>query len=170
MRHITKKTLSGFSMLEFMVVVLIISILTSMAIPSYQFFRKNNQLISAANDFISALQFARAEAVRRGKIVRISANNAGDASNEYGPGLTVWFDSNGDGNLDSGEELSVVAKSQSGVSADSVDNLSTLTFNARGETDNPDVLHICDDRANETGREIKVLLTGLVTVGNYVCP
>lgn len=58
--------MSGFSLLELVVVVGIIAVITSMAVPVGNRWVQSYQLSSATNDLVSALHFARQEALRTG--------------------------------------------------------------------------------------------------------
>jgi type IV fimbrial biogenesis protein FimT len=160
----------GFTLMELMAAVTIAGILLTLAVPSYQNVRRNNQLIADANGYVSTLQFARTEAVRRGKNIHISAINSTDNASEYGTGLTVWFDSNSNGNLDANEELRVLPKAAPGIAVDSNSNHSALSFSARGDVDGPDEWLICDDRSGETGRRVAILASGMLEISKYACP
>ena len=54
---------SGFTLIELMVVLAIIAIMATIGIPSYQNMIRDNRLTSATNTLLSALQYARSEAV-----------------------------------------------------------------------------------------------------------
>lgn len=56
---------SGFSLIELMIGVVILSILMSLAMPSFQAWLQNTQIRNAAESIQNGLQRARAEAVRR---------------------------------------------------------------------------------------------------------
>lgn len=54
----------GFTLIELMVVVALVAILATLAIPSWTQMRTRNAIRTAVNDFNASLQFARSEAVR----------------------------------------------------------------------------------------------------------
>ena len=56
---------SGFSLVELMVGIVIMVILTSLAMPSFQIWLQNSQIRNAAESITNGLQRARAEAVAR---------------------------------------------------------------------------------------------------------
>ncbi|MBZ9612531.1 GspH/FimT family pseudopilin [Rheinheimera maricola] len=55
----------GFSMVELMVAIVVLSIVTTVAVPSFISLLNNNRLTSQANDFLSAVILARAEAIKQ---------------------------------------------------------------------------------------------------------
>ena len=65
----------GFSLLELMVVLAIISIVVLVGIPSYQSSMSASRMASAANNMLGALQLARSEAVARRSTVTVCASN-----------------------------------------------------------------------------------------------
>ena len=54
----------GFSLLELMVVLVIISLTLSVALPSYQSMIGRFAITTLANDLLAAVSFARSEALR----------------------------------------------------------------------------------------------------------
>ena len=61
-----KRTNSGFTLVEAMVVIAVLTILLAVGVPSYQQFRDDTQLSSAAFALYTDIQLARTEAVKRG--------------------------------------------------------------------------------------------------------
>src|SRR5690348_5253075 len=53
----------GFTLLELMTTLLVLSILHGLAIPSFRATIENNRVTAATNDFVSSLNFARSEAL-----------------------------------------------------------------------------------------------------------
>ena len=78
----------GFTLVEVIVVVALIAILMSMAVPSLASFQRNSELRASASGFLAAVQSARAEAMKRGMdtyVVPVSDNN-------WATGWTVYAD------------------------------------------------------------------------------
>jgi type IV fimbrial biogenesis protein FimT len=63
---------SGFTLIELMVTLAVAAILLTLAIPSFTGMIDKNRLKSAAEALYADLQFARAEAIKRNKKIRVS--------------------------------------------------------------------------------------------------
>lgn len=72
-------TASGFTLIELLVTIAIAAILLAFAVPSMAELIRNNRLAAATNELVTALQMARAEAVRRGRPVTICSSDDGSA-------------------------------------------------------------------------------------------
>jgi prepilin-type N-terminal cleavage/methylation domain-containing protein len=67
----------GFSLVEMMVAVAVLAILAAIAAPDMRDLIIGNRLTAATNDRLGLLQFARAEAVRRGRVINLILNADG---------------------------------------------------------------------------------------------
>ncbi len=66
----------GFTIIELMVTIIVLAILLSMAIPSFQSMIERRRLIAVAESVYSDLQFARSEAVKRSENMRVTIDPA----------------------------------------------------------------------------------------------
>ncbi len=64
---------SGLTLIELMIGLGVVAILGTVAGPSFRDMILSTQITSATNEFISALAYARSEAVKRAAIVRVDA-------------------------------------------------------------------------------------------------
>lgn len=94
----------GFSLIELLVVVAIAGVLLGIGVPNMQQYIVSSRLSSSANEFFTALNLARSEAVRRGVQVTLVSNGAANSRN-WTSGWTMFVDSNTDGALTAGEEV-----------------------------------------------------------------
>lgn len=61
----TLKTAKGFSLIELMVALIILSILVGLAVPGFLDFLRRQKVSSSANSALAMLQYARSEAIKR---------------------------------------------------------------------------------------------------------
>lgn len=64
----------GFTLIEMLIVVALLGILASIAIPSFQNMMAQGRLASNANDLAGAVQFARGEAIKRNQQISLNFN------------------------------------------------------------------------------------------------
>lgn len=74
----------GFTLIELMVTVVILAILVSIAVPSFRDMIQSNRMLSITNNLMTALQFARSEAIKRGVRVDVCRQSNGACSNGTG--------------------------------------------------------------------------------------
>lgn len=99
----------GFTLIELMVTLGVSALLLSVGIPGFQGLIRDNRMTTQYNQFISGLNTARSEAVKRGIDVTICDRNAnGDNCNNTGVwenGWIVFTDFDDDGVVDAGENI-----------------------------------------------------------------
>ena len=107
---------TGFSLVEMMTVLAVAAILLGLAIPSFVELIQNQKASATVNDFLSAIQLTRSEAIRRG--VRVDLVPAGDT---WATGWTIFIDEDGDQKVGAGEQVIYThAPAPSGMSIISV--------------------------------------------------
>lgn len=108
------KTQSAFTLIELMVTIAIAGILLAIAVPSFSELVSNNRLSARSNEMVSAIAFARSEAMKRGRPVTLcrSANSGSGVetgwscatgSGGWETGWVVFEDTNNNGVADAGE-------------------------------------------------------------------
>ncbi len=70
------KLSKGFTLIELMIVIAIASILMTLAVPSFSLMINNSKVTSTTNEFISSLNLARSEALKRSGNVSVCKSNA----------------------------------------------------------------------------------------------
>lgn len=91
---------TGFSMVELMTVLAVAAILLGLAIPSFAELIQNQKASATVNDFLSAIQLTRSEAIRRG--VRVDLVPVSDT---WATGWTIFIDEDGDQKAGAGEQI-----------------------------------------------------------------
>jgi len=190
----SKYSQSGFNIIEVMIVVVIISIVGSLAVPSYQTFIRNLALTGTANEITATLQTARTEAIKRSQNVTVcfKQNDNGtlcrtrDSSKVNVNYIYVFLDVNNNLVLDPGE-VTLFTSNQFNEQVKfnlpeavrpifgSTDTQS-IVYNSRGQAiidQNPanrsTVIGLCDDRkTNDVGRYVSIGNTGRASTGRLI--
>lgn len=156
-----RNTQRGFTIIELMVVVAVLAIVATVAVPSFQQIIENNRLATEANRLFSAMSYARSEAVRVGDDVSMTAT-----SGAFSDGWCVHIGANCAGaDILRQFEGSDVAYSASGTQ---------LTFNARGEMTNANFQIAIEPSSCDTGevdkrRTVSVSLSGRASIQKGNC-
>jgi type IV fimbrial biogenesis protein FimT len=165
------KKQNGFTLIELMVTVASAMIVLTVGTPNLRGILQDNQTTTIANEFVSAVNFARLVAVQRSREVRLSAVNPTDA-NEWGAGWRIWIDANNNNAYDAGEELRVRSTLEGDATFDSAQNVSEIRFLASGFTNIPQIhdftlrLPGCQ---GDQGRAITVTPTSSARVAHMTC-
>lgn len=162
----------GFTLVELLVTVAVLSILLAVAVPSFQSFLANNRMASQANDLITALNLARSEAIRRSANVTVCASSTGTTcTGGWAQGWIV---------RDAGGTPIRVQRALGGSSTltGGTDVASTITYTssgrttiATGATSTSTTLTLCPPASSGAqGRAIQIERTGRVRVTAVSCP
>ena len=95
----------GFSLIELMVGISVLSILLTIAIPSFRNFTQSASVDAVQSSFYNALLFARSEAIKRNKIVIVCRRQAAQnqcnlpATNDWSEGWLVYVDAQDDSDV-----------------------------------------------------------------------
>jgi type IV fimbrial biogenesis protein FimT len=100
---------AGFTLIELLIVVSLVALLASLAVPSFRSLLVNRTVQAAADSLMSDMRYARSEAVKRSARVSIcqSANGTScvTGSNAWVSGWIVFVDANGNGAVEAGDEI-----------------------------------------------------------------
>ena len=83
-RELSQRVQKGFTLIELMVVVALVAIITTIAIPSWNAMIAKNRVRAAVNDWTQSFYFARSEAVRQNTSVTICASSDGSSCTASG--------------------------------------------------------------------------------------
>jgi len=164
----------GFTLIELLVTIAIAAIVLTIAVPNFIVFVQNNRLTSQANDLVTALNYARSEAIKRGVRVTV-CSRATDAacagSTTWDTGWLVFVDTNGNGAVDGEAVLQVRQPLESGNTMRAAQR-QRVTYQNTGYSGFADTFRLCDTRGPASGRSIAVNLQGRVSTspGTTACP
>lgn len=174
------RTQPGFTLIELMVTLSVLGILLAIAVPNYITFVQNARLTAQANDFVTALNYARSEAIKRGVRTTVcsrATNSSCAGSTTWDTGWLVFVDCDFDGVVDTGNCPDWDAN---GAADDEpvllvrppLENGNTLraavrqrvTYQNTGFSGFADILNLCDVRGAASGRAITLNMQGRVAV------
>jgi len=162
----------GFSLLELMIVLVIIGLSLSVALPSYQNMISRFAITSTANDLLAGAAFARSEALKSGGVVSLYGSN-GLPANSLGDGYCVISGAGAPGNC--AGAIQVFSGSDMNLTIDiynpSRQIQNTLQFDDLGALANTNgqirMINIC--RTGFVGREIQISLIGRAKIVEFNC-
>jgi len=178
MNKTATNTNSGFSLVELMVTVALISVVVAFAIPSMTEFSKNDRLTTNVNTLVGHLAYARSEAVKRSVQVSlcVSSNSSTAAPSCTGgnweDGWMIYIDADGDNAFTAGEEVLRVQAALEGnntlVSGGGIVN--QVIYDYRGFAAATGTFLLCDNRPGPYGKTVTISNTGRVRAqGDAIC-
>jgi len=134
-----KKSL-GYTLIELMSMLAVVSILVSVGLPMMNVFFDSNRMVSNTNDLVAGLNIARSEAIRQQ--IRVTLCQSADTasctgSGQWEDGWIVFQDPNGNATVDGGERilrLNAAVDGQVTMRSNDVGNLiaSSVSYTSRG--------------------------------------
>ena len=160
---------SGFTLLELLITVALISILVAFALPSMRTFSQNDRLTTNINTMIGHLAYARSEAVKRHAQVSLCVSNdtLGCTGGNWEDGWIVYVDADANGTFDAAtvnEDILRVQQAMDGGNKFSPDAVyaSQITYDNRGFVTATGSFLLCDNRNGDFGKTITISNTGRV--------
>ena len=171
---------SGFTLIELMIGLALIAILLAIGVPSLREAYMNVRITGQTNDFMSALQLARSEAVKQnvGVFVCASTNQTDCNASDWARGWIVFADTDGDGTKDA-DELAIKSRgalegNNTMLSSAVVAPASAFFLPYRPTGVSSAAIRnfvICDSRTTpNTGRQIEINVTGRAQATRVTCP
>lgn len=102
----------GFTIIELMITLAVIGVALTLAAPGFGRFIRDQQVTTQTNDFLTSLNLARSEALKRGDAVSVCASDDGatcSGNNDWDAGWIVFTDAGPNvGTVDGGAGESVL--------------------------------------------------------------
>ncbi len=114
-----RRQLTGFSIIELMVVLTVAGVILAIGVPSFNGQIKNSRLTSSVNDLVGAMHLSRSEASKRGTpVVMCASNNALNqgaescTNHDWNEGRGIFDDNDGDGALNGNVDAIIQTQSK----------------------------------------------------------
>ena len=98
----TMKKQTGFTLIELMVILAVVSITAGFGVPQIARLIQNNRIVTQLNHLSGQLQYARSEAIRRGRNVNLKSVSG---TTSWENGWTIYVDRNSNSVIDQNEPL-----------------------------------------------------------------
>lgn len=167
--HMTKNN-HGFTLIELIVTVAVISIVAITAGPNLGNFIERNKIITQTNNFVGSLSIARSEAAKRSNTVSVCiGNTAQDAcagGTDWENGWIAFVDSNSNAAIDAGETILNVNNEVSGdTTIRSTQYVSSITYLGDGSVTSSGTFRICNSEGTSRAKAINIMGSGLISQG-----
>ncbi|MDP4536857.1 GspH/FimT family pseudopilin [Alkalimonas collagenimarina] len=163
----------GFTLIELMVTVAVLTIALTVAVPSFTNLINGNRLTSQANELLSAMSFARSEAIRLNRnVILCHSTNSSSCSEPAGGEWAGWIvlEQGGDTVLATGLiHNQLVTRASSALANSSF----SIRYNAQGFIRHPTnnnllsaSLRVCSPsgRPNPNARDVQFISGGRVSI------
>lgn len=149
----------GFTLIELLITLVVAALVLGLAAPTFRDFTIRSQLSTSSNDLISAVTYARSEAIRRGLPVSIcSSNDGATCSGTWSDGWITFVNLDNDMpvEVDAGE---IILKVHEGLPArytltPDASLASGITYGTDGAANVTGVVAVCYDDRLEGSRAI----------------
>jgi type IV fimbrial biogenesis protein FimT len=174
LRAMSTQRQRGFNIIELMIGITVLGILLGIGVPSFTEMVRNNRLVEQSNSMITALNYARSEALKRG--FRVSAcpgaGTACSGATDWNAGILVFTDDTGTtGTIDGSDEvLQSWPASTSGFVAGGGSSPASITFLANGAQAAAQIDIYKSGCTGQQLRRVSVALTGRVGMTKVACP
>lgn len=162
------KKKSGFTLLELLITLALISIVMAVGIPSMTEFIKNDRLSTQINTLVGHLAYARSQAVTSHLpvVVCASDNQTSCSSANWADGWVVFTDTDNSGDVSVGDVVLRAKQPLSGQNTLISSTGSSVVYDSRGFAPNsPGSFSLCDDRGATHIKSITISNTGRVRQG-----
>lgn len=143
---------NGFTLMELMIVIAIVAILSSVAIPNFIGWLPERRLDLAAQDILQGLQKSRSKAIMTNRQVVVDFDDAAES-------FSAFVDEDASGGLDAGELTIADLSMPAGIDlTPNLGGVSTVVFDNRGIPDISGTVIV--QNTNGNNRTVQLYLSG----------
>ena len=155
--------LSGFTIIELMIVLAIAAILAALAAPSFTTIIQDNRLVTQVNELQAALGLARSEAIKtNNNVTTCRSSDGASCAGSWQNGWIVFIDNDAYGTVDIDDTILRVHGSISGGGNSLVFNQTRVIYTGNGFVRGASngTFTFCDDRGPTSAKAIIISTTG----------
>jgi len=157
----------GFTLIELLVTITVLAIILGIGVPGLRDFVLNNRQVSAVNEMVASLQYARTEAITRNRNVSLcpSADGATCSGSDWAVGWIVFDDNaapnQGNGVKDATETVLRQVEALNRIDFVSDGGISnSVTYRRNGRAMATGNFTLCDMRGSSHGKVVVMDLSG----------
>jgi len=163
----------GFTLVELLVTIVVVTILVALSVPAFYNFVQNNRITAQVNELVTALTLVRSEAIKRRQPVSIcSSLNASTCAGTWDQGWIIFTDANSNGVVDVGIDavLRVREGLAGGATLSETASVTAIQFDRLGSASIPANFQLrIPGCKGDQGRDIALLVTGQADVRRVNC-
>lgn len=150
----------GLTLIELLVTMTVLALVLGIGVPGLRDFVLNNRQVSAVNEMVASMQYARTESVARNGFVSLcpSSNQTGCTGGNWDTGWIIFSDLDGDGSVDGDD--TVVRAVEPLNNLDFSSDVAALTYRRNGRSTATGTFTLCDARGDSHGKVILMDLAG----------
>ena len=165
--------INGFTLIELIIALSIISILSAYALPNYREFKQNQTMTQQINRLSATINFARNQSIISGQHVILCASQsftACDGNSQWHKGWMVFADSNHNRTFD-GSDRMLLNENSMGNDLQAVASVHRpiIRFDSTGFAPGTNLtIRFCDDRGVDHGKAIIISNVGRPRIAQQV--
>ena len=174
LRAMNTRRQRGFNLIELMLGITVLAIVLGFGVPSFITMIRDNRLVSQSNDLLTALNYARSEALKRGFRVSVCPGSATACTGgtDWNAGILVFTDDDGTAGTIDGADAPIQSwpASTSGFVAGGGSSPASITFLPNGAQAAAQIDIYKSGCTGQNMRRFNVALTGRIGMTKVACP
>ncbi|MDZ7787267.1 MAG: GspH/FimT family pseudopilin, partial [Halofilum sp. (in: g-proteobacteria)] len=179
-RHVTMKRNHGFTLIELMITLIVMGVVIFIAVPNFASLMRNVWASGRTNEFVSAFNIARSEAITRSNTVTVCASDDPMAANPdcsgdgagWANGWIVFADDDNDQVVDGGETVIQVWEGlEDGIALTEANSRAAVVYGSRGSASQAMDFDLepTTDCTGNSSRNITITPVGRAEVTEQAC-